>query len=125
MYLTHKAAYDGAVGNPVATNPMREDDQRVLSSTLSNRSVLQHTWVLDDSDDFAWRILTKMTLPSMYCCLQDWAAQLSAGEYRNTWLCVSLFCPGASKQAPSVGFSSLNCVYRHSIYAAEHASNSL
>jgi hypothetical protein len=48
MYLTHKAADDGAVGNAVATNPMGEDDQRVLSFTLSNRSVLQHTWVLDD-----------------------------------------------------------------------------
>ena len=48
MYLAHKAAGNGAVGDAVATNPMREDDQRELSFTLSNRSVLQHTRVLND-----------------------------------------------------------------------------
>ncbi len=58
MYLPHKAADNGTVGGTIATNPMREDDQRVLSFRLSNRSVLQHTWVLD--------LVIEMTLPSMY-----------------------------------------------------------
>ena len=58
MYLPHKAADNGTVGGTIVTNPMREDDQRVLSFRLSNRSVLQHTWVLD--------LVTEMTLPSMY-----------------------------------------------------------
>jgi len=95
MYLPHKAADNGTVGGTIATNPMREDDQRVLSFRLSNRSVLQHTWVLD--------LVTEMTLPSIFVCVRM----------------------QASKQAPIMQILSLNCVYWYSMHVAEHAKNSL